>query len=601
MPAELVAVSTRPRARLGRCLRPLAKALVGAFLVLIGVLAPIEGPDLPEPLQSLAETRVALAQINPVVPGTPDSCPTTPAPWSPQPLDTDFLTAAECILELPPCLATPWDISQFLQPSTQYPEFCETSVVSTDINYPACVNATGAVVEDSGTVCRVIQNAICPSGVRVSPDNCRTVERRTWTCPLDYVPRNEFNTCFKTPVTNYTNHPACGPGAPTFAILDCANYVGDDFVQDPTLVPCSAFDPVGHPNTFLATANDYWCTYDSSLLDLDCYPPNPPCTSALALCIKRASRTGGCSVLAKSIACRALQAEFAAGNIQLEDVRAANCEPCVILPFQPIPAACPDDLTDEPQQEPRSRSRNAAFEAILREERDIRIGDSRCFPVAGGTIWPISYPGGEPLADHPNCESLRSRCPNPSPGRLTWASSHFSQLAVVNTPVAVTINDIPTTYSTQGYLYRFGFNIRTSSRSYADYPEPDPNLIDSFMRIWEDVNNTVTYSSVANMARRTRSCYLYYVPLFKLKVRELWPDNLSDYLEIQDLFGADSLDWWNSIGTVAERERRTNAQGFEWWNNLTPAEQADRIDEMTHEVSCDNNTDEAVWCRVAAG
>ena len=241
MPEGLVAVNARP----GRRLRPLVKPLLGALLALIGVLAPIEGPDLPEPLESIAETRAALAQIGPVAPGTPDNCPTAPAPWSPQPADTDFLTSAECILELPPCLATPWDSSQFLQPSTQYPEFCETSVVSSDSNYTACVNATGVVVEDNGSVCRVIQNAICPSGVRVSPTNCRTVQRRTWTCPMDFVPRNEFNTCYKTPVTSYTNHPACGPGAPTLIILDCATYVGDDFVQNPTLVPCSSFDPVG--------------------------------------------------------------------------------------------------------------------------------------------------------------------------------------------------------------------------------------------------------------------------------------------------------------------------------------------------------------------
>ena len=411
-------------------LRPLAKWLVGATLALVGVLAPIESPDLPGPLETLAGPRSALAQTGSVVPGSEDNCPQDPndlrTAWQPNPNDP-----SQCVLLTAPCLPTPWDSHTYLQPSTQFPEFCELSVSSLDSTYTACTASTGVVVEDDGLVCRIIQNAICPSGVRVGFDTCRTIERRKWTCPMDSVPRNEFNTCYRALTTNILGtHPACGPGAPTLLILDCAEYVGDDF----TAVPCSGFDPVRRPSTFGSVTNNYWCSYDSSLVDIDCHAPNPPCASAMALCLKRASQTGGCSVVSKTIACRVLQARFAAGTVELEVVRTANCEPCVILPFQPIPAACPEDLTDEPQQESRSRSRNAAFEAILTEEQDIRVGDSRCYRVSGGTIWPTHYPGGEPLADHPNCERLASICPNPSPGHLTWASSHFSQLAVVNSP-----------------------------------------------------------------------------------------------------------------------------------------------------------------------
>ena len=574
-------------------LRPLAKWLVGATLALVGVLAPIESPDLPGPLETLAGPRSALAQTGSVVPGSEDNCPQDPndlrTAWQPNPNDP-----SQCVLLTAPCLPTPWDSHTYLQPSTQFPEFCELSVSSLDSTYTACTASTGVVVEDDGLVCRIIQNAICPSGVRVGFDTCRTIERRKWTCPMDSVPRNEFNTCYRALTTNILGtHPACGPGAPTLLILDCAEYVGDDF----TAVPCSGFDPVRRPSTFGSVTNNYWCSYDSSLVDIDCHAPNPPCASAMALCLKRASQTGGCSVVSKTIACRVLQARFAAGTVELEVVRTANCEPCVILPFQPIPAACPEDLTDEPQQESRSRSRNAAFEAILTEEQDIRVGDSRCYRVSGGTIWPTHYPGGEPLADHPNCERLASICPNPSPGHLTWASSHFSQLAVVNSPVAITIHDIPTTYSGQDYVSRFGSALSTRLRTYAEYPEPDLAFTDNFMRLWEDVNNTVAYSSVANMANSSRECIIYYLPLFELKVRELWPDNPTDFLEIQDLFGADSLAWWNNIPTDDEKRRRTQAQGLEWWDDLNAAERTDRIAEMTQEINCDSSNDDLAWCR----
>ena len=207
-------------------LRRLFKPLLGALLALIGVLAPIESPELLAPLDGLAGPSQALAQVGSVAPGTPDNCPTAPAAWRPQPTDPEYPTASDCTLEIPPCLATPWDSSQYLQRSSQYPEFCEISVSNSDTNYSACTAMTGVVVIDNGSVCRIIQNAVCPSGVRINPTNCRTVERRAWTCPMDFIPRNEFNTCYKPPTTGYMGtHPACGPGAPTLLILGCAEYV----------------------------------------------------------------------------------------------------------------------------------------------------------------------------------------------------------------------------------------------------------------------------------------------------------------------------------------------------------------------------------------
>ncbi len=594
----LVAVNAPPGARLGARLRPLAKPLLGAFLALIGVLAPIEGPDLPEPLESLAETRSALAQGSTVITGSPDPCRTDPAPWSPKTGDPDYLTADECTLELPPCLAAPWDGSVFLQRSTEYPEFCEISVASTDASYPACTAMTGVVVFNDGATCRIIQNAICPSGVRVSPNNCRTVERRKWTCPSESIPRNEFNTCYKLPTASPgTVHPACGAGAPTLLIVDCADYVGDDFNQG---LVCNDFDPVGHPDAFDNAANHYWCRFDSSLLDLNCHATGASCAESWALCLKRASRTGGCSVISKTIGCRDLQADYAADPTRLDAVRAALCEPCVILPFQPIPASCPDDLTDTPRQETWSRN-SPALAAVLREETDIAIHNPLCYPVSAGTFRGVRYPGGEPLANHADCAQLDVPCPDPSPGRLAWTSNHLSQLAIVNTPVTIEILDIPTNYHTREYGYISGPRIRPWSSYVVQYPEPVTAEPDNIMRLWDHPNSARAYSSVAELASSSISganeCFLQILPQFKIIVQELWPDNPSDHAEIIQLFGTDALEWWDNIATEAEKMRRTTAQGIKWWDSLTAAEQEDRPSEMTQEVRCDNSSLRWVWCR----
>ena len=265
-------------------------------------------------------------------------------------------------------------------------------------------------------------------------------------------------------------------------------------------------------------------------------------------------------------------------------------------------SSCPDDLTDEPTQESRSRARNVALEAIVREEQDIAIGDSRCYPVSGGRIWPNPpYPGDEPLAAHPNCARLDAPCPDPSPGRLSWTSSHFSQLAVVNSPVTIEILDIPTVYRTQRYGYIWGSSLRTKSRIVVEYPVPDTAEPDNILRLWNNPDSTVSYNNVSDLASSsvsgTSECFLYYLPLFKIIVRELWPDNPSDRLEIDELFGADALQWWDNIPTQAEKERRTKAQGFEWWPNLSTTEQVARTEEMTQDVRCDSNTNSLAWCR----
>lgn len=599
MPQGLAPVTAGFTQRRWPRLRPFVKPLLGAFLALTGVLAPIESPDLPAPLDDLGEQPAwARAQTSAVVAGVnTEGCPadaTDLRPWIEDPIDNSL-----CVLLTPPCLATPWDSGQYLQRSIQFPEFCEISVSSSDPNYAACIVTTGVVVINNGLTCRIIQNAICPSGVRIGPFSCRVVERRTWTCPAGSVPRNEFDTCYRLPAPRSGTHPACGPGAPTLLILSCDEYVGYDVVQNPSTVTCGSYDPTATPPRIIATTPPgYWCTYESRLLDLDCYASSASCATTTALCLKRASGTGGCSVVAKTIRCRSLQASYAAGSNTLEDVRAAFCEPCVILPFQSIPASCPDDLTDQPTPSSRHHSNLFAFEAVLSAEQDIFMHRSECFRVTGGWVWPTGPVGGEPLADHPACAAYDSPCPDPYPGRLTWRSSHFSQLAVINSPVTVQVVDIPAAYRTQKRGFLFGNVVRTATDTLIEYPEPDPAEPDNLVRLWTNPDDTTAYGDVPAMATSgaVHECILRHIPLYKLVVRELWPDNPSDRLDIDNLFGTDALQWWDAM-TSDEQRRHTGARGLGWWPDLSNDERNARITRMTQDVSCDSEVDAQIWCR----
>ena len=110
-------------------------------------------------------------------------------------------------------------------------------------------------------------------------------------------------------------------------------------------------------NTLAGTSSNWWCEFNPSFLKVVCHGANPPtaeCSLPTARCLKRASQTGGCTAIAKAIRCRALQAEHDADNLNPTalDVRAQGCEPCLLLPFQPVPRSCSDDIRREPA-EPR--------------------------------------------------------------------------------------------------------------------------------------------------------------------------------------------------------------------------------------------------------
>ncbi len=141
--------------------RVVFKSLLGALLVLIGVLAPVESPDLPAPLDDLAGGPRASAQaLTPTVfDGDPDPCPdpTDPRPWR-----EDHNDPSLCELRGSACAEHPFQSGTYLSPSDEFPDFCEATVLEfADASmYQACTSLRGYVIQDTttptGQECRMI-------------------------------------------------------------------------------------------------------------------------------------------------------------------------------------------------------------------------------------------------------------------------------------------------------------------------------------------------------------------------------------------------------------------------------------------------------------
>ncbi|MCY3663625.1 MAG: hypothetical protein OXH28_12505 [bacterium] len=428
--------------------------------------------------------------------------------------------------------------------------------------YTRCTALTGYVIKTfmvgGDQACRMIHPTQCPQNLhRTGSNTCRRAQRRTWSCPSG-TPTNRFNTCYQAPADYTGTHPACGSGAPSFSISNCESYVGQDFVRAPASVLCGNFD-TGYPSSALrdltSPANAYWCRFDSSYLDVGCYATGATCTTSDAVCVKRASNTGGCNAIANALRCRKLQVDYLDGSRDAEDVYLEGCVPCAVLPFSPTSLDCPRDLRANP-----SLSSNIRLERTHQNRHD-------------------SGPGG----------SRATSCADPPEGRLVWESSHHARLAIVNSSVVLRVIDTSVTNRPVEYIQisigpapnnEARFEVR--SRLYFEYPGSATS--DPIVRTWPTFDTSLAYRDVDDIvgARRQYSiifnsgpCLVRALPDFRLRVEELWPD--SDASDIRALFGADSLDWWTALG---------------------PAEQAAhlarRTGSLTQEVRCNYGTD--VWC-----
>lgn len=575
MPTRLAVVTAR---RLHRCR---SRVLVGLLAALVATLAPVESPVPLGPLEGLAGSAPAEAQ-SAIVPGSPDPCPTHLQPNA---------DGSLCVRTRSACPEHPYQTGSYLQPSTDFPDFCEETVwLSADpTSYQDCTTLlTGYVIKqvvrggDQG--CRMIRPTQCAQNMhRTGVNTCEQVQRRTWSCPTG-TPTNRFNDCYQQPADYVPPHPACVAGAPDFAISSCVDYVSQDFERAPAPGQCGNFDTGGSPRLRNA-GNPHWCEFDAEYLDVDCHGSSATCATATstAFCIMRASATGGCSAIANTLRCRDLQAGYRDGSRTAEYVYLQGCTPCVVLPFSPTPTGCPPDLWANPRLsgEPRLESTHQ------------RRSDSR----------PISW--------------SPSRCTDPPRGRLVWESSHHAGFAIVNSPVILRVTDIPITARRHEYIsvsfrppphndVRFlPFRGHTSQR-YFEYADSAPG--DPIVRTWPTFDDTLRFTEVDRIvgAARVRPgssnfyntgpCLIREPPDFRVRVEELWPD--SDASDITALFGSDALNWWPT--DQALQRERTEARGLNYVGHLTAthpdrvAELARRANELTQVVRCNYSTD--VWC-----
>ena len=636
-------VDIRARAR-RRLLRP----LVGAGLMIVGIVTPVEFLPLPEALTDRLGDATLQAQstLPAFVQGTPDACPDDPTdlmpPWQVSP------SGAECILETAGCPPSPVVDGQVLRPSADLapqtdkdgnpilrsPGFCEERYLEEfqPTEFAACAGVRGFVrrMHDMNEVpdahgnlvtvrmCRLIHTPTCAAGLsRIEPNRCRAVMRRTWTCPAGYVPRNVYLSCFNTGSSGSTGtHPACGPGSPDFVALDCEDYVGIDYVEDPTLLACSTFDTGHHSmaqNSRSGSAGDWWCEFDASLMKVVCHTvaaPASECAATVGLCLKRASRTGGCDTIIATIYCRYLQGRYEDGLETAEDVRAEGCEPCIVLPFRPVPSNCPRDLTREPPRifPPRfsriyAKDYNNIFAAggiFLQSDRR-----NNCH---------IMYDNGESLQNYPAC--ARPICRGFPAGSINWKSSHHSGLALVNAAVSFAIDEIPTTHMTELYAEFIppsgslpGAEPVIRSKTFLAYENDpfDPDD-DELVRARLEMDPGRAYGSVDEYLSSESSglgnCVIEIdfrptLAEYRMIIEDLWPDNDAQAMEIIRLFGPRSLDAWNSL-TTAEQERLTEARGLDFLGpSATPTEIANELEKrslnLTEEVLCGHAGN--AWCR----
>ena len=587
--------------------RLVAKAAIGAALVLFGLLAPAES-TLSGPVEGGLGSNKAWAQSASVQPGLPDPCP---AGYSP--------VYDLCRVEQPACPYSPLDPTRLMQRSTEFTEFCEETVTlaANPVEYAVCATPLqGYAVMDDGTSCRVLQLRICEVGSRIDSEWCRSTVRRSWSCPqTNAIPRNEFNSCYIVPGV-VSSTAVCATGAPDLLVIGCAQYAGNDFVEPPGSVLCGSYF-TGTAPAMAVAANAYWCEFDQSYLEIACHgavPPPGECGLPAAMCLKRGSGTGGCDGIAHTMLCRSLQFDYEeqhaaatadhtidrAEEVSLRTLSAAvrdeNCEPCLILPFEPIPSHCPDDIaeTARPYIE-----RVSTFQAI-EQEHDIETNNPACYHLNTWQPTTMVNPDNPSL----DCAAVVSRCDSPSPGNPVWSSTHFSGLAVVNSSVIVRLHDAPVTFreypSSLALSDLVNGNIRWR-REYAEFPGSGLVSSGQTVRTFSRPPSDIVTGSPARLGNLSNECVAKELPLFKLIVEELWPDRPADMAAITTMFGSSALDWWTNLASIPDAQRRlTEARGLPWWPDLmTSDEQNERIASLQTKIKCHAGQNVEVWCRWA--
>lgn len=476
----------------------------------------------------------------------------------------------------------------------RYPEFCEERVEASSPDYEDCQRLTGHAVIDDGVWCRAFHPIRCVAGLHQhGAQICRAVQRRSWSCDDGFFPGNRFLVCYQP-----TTHPegvtvaACGTGAPDFGVFAdtggaCETYVGEDVISSANERDCSDYrfeEPF--PRRFRLrkrqitlndAANDYWCRFDRSWLNTGCHNRGPRCERQMSLCLMRASRTGGCDQIIDTIRCRGYQNALQHNRVEISEVRQAGCTPCVTLPFEP--PTCEGDDTALPSD--RDDSLYWAQRAILRCGFDF---SSRDPPGLAGSLDPLN---GRTVTRCPDESRPPTLCADPPSGAVEWSSNHLSQLAVVNSAVILRIVDLPAfvveniTYP--NYLPSKA-ELGTIGGSFVRYRDSDQ--LDSIPRHFPNVDPARSYGNLFEMA--TAECVPYEQPLFNIMIEELWPDLPAARDAIVELFGAESLEWWDNL-TDDGRQSRTEARGLTWQTD------DGRDAALRSVVECHERTLSCVW------
>jgi len=620
--------------------------LLVAALMITSVIVPVQVPFSSDIGESLVAAQSAVVDGTP----TDCSTVWPPDHFTPGNSINTATDESECIWRPSPCplnpmfdrMSDPKPLSDadtwWTQPAPDHARFCEQQLSwSTHrTRYDNCREyrpyggskygqLLGAVVDPGPTgFCTVRVPERCPtpsndstgksiSSSRISFTECIAIVRRTWTCPANYVPMNTFNDCAlqlsAPPVSG--SLPPCGAGAPTFTAMSCEEYVGVDFLTTPTSVLCTSYDAGTTPGVDLTavSSNRHWCKYDLQFLNHQCHVSAPPanCVSSSALCLKRQTQIGGCGNIANSIRCSEMQqkelhssgtSDFTNFGATLHPLYLEGCSPCTAFSCAGGLDECPEwfSVKTEPN-EPRSHNPNEVkkFTDIL---------DSKSDFLESGTS--LSGTGHQDVDMH---------CIDPPHGHLAWASNHSSSHAVINSPITFTVTGFPKLEA----LGRRSFQtfvgvipqiaptpltpqnaagLQLFSRDYLLYAEGGD---DPVIRPWTD------YSAIQGASMQSLIdgpvhqdnigyCEISPYPRVRLEIEELWPNHTSgdydtantEHVEaIKDLFGAETLDWWDDL-SAAQQIRYTQARQVllnETVDCSVPSDVADSL--------------EGFWCRWA--
>lgn len=504
--------------------RRVGRWVVAVGLLAAGVMAPAD--SLPGPLNALAPAPAAEAAAGTVVAGTPVDCSTI----DPDPDDSSTTWMVEdgtdaddreCVLtadavcpdgHVKPASGDP-------PPYLCYPQSCTAAF---DVDQLGDYRVPLPSVDTSGfNQCQVFQLTVCSAGIGPTHEGrCRYVQRRSWTCLEGYAQHNRFNTCYQ-PHTEVTGTPPpcdTATGAPDLPLLSCEDYAGDDYANSED---CDANISSHLSDRAGGDAAAYWCEFDASDLSVGCHrspvPSGTDCAQSTGVCLKRASTTrgqdlralGGCRAIARNIECAIHQADYAdrvgtAADLEAlaRTIRAAGCEPCRVMPFEPLdPAECPDSaLSGLPT-------------TVDLENLQQRLG----FGI------------GRPQKQAFQSKSSSEYCQELPPGRLTWSTPSFTGTAMVNSRVRLDLEwDEANITRTPGKGTSPGLNLCFLNDSPA-------TLLDS--------------------ERKPR-------PYFVVEATPLWPardpgdsDDTGDRDSLEELFGEDSLGWWDALSAEQQAER----------------------------------------------